>query len=313
MIYRDIGEVTKDSATVVTIGTFDGLHAGHREVIAEVLRQAKEKRCRSFVITFEPHPRSVLAAPAPVQLLTPFNEKLFLFRELGVENLLVLNFNREFSQQSSREFFLRYIINGTGVSEVILGHDHRFGKGRDGDFSTVEALGREFGFTARKTDAVSAGSIVVSSSRVRERLAAGDVETAAILLRRYYSISGTVVQGDQRGRTIGFPTANIAPDGEQKLIPANGVYAVRLETGGQRYNGVMNIGNRPTFNSGSALFIEVHLLGFNGNLYGAKVTVQLISRIRAEQKFSSVEHLINQIAADTETAVLRLSERNVPW
>ncbi len=301
-IARSLAGVTNQQNSVVTVGTFDGVHAGHRAIMRELTSRAAASGARSVVITFEPHPRTVVGK-GDVEELTSLEERLELFGGLGLDVALVLEFTYEFSRQSPREFWSRYLINGTGVREAVIGYDHMFGRDREAGIRELRGMGNEFGFGVRVVDPVSIDGRIVSSSRIRELLHRGDTLGAAKCLERPYSISGTVVQGDGRGKKIGFPTANLAPDPPRKLIPADGVYFVSADLGHERYYGMLNIGVRPTFVEGGARTVEVHLFDFNGDARGRRITVNVHQRLRGERKFSSADDLIRQLHADRESCM----------
>lgn len=301
-VFHDIFLIEKEDNTIITIGTFDGVHLGHQEIFNVLTNKLKNNGCRSFVITFEPHPRMVIQPNNQLKLLTSFDEKVEILEELGIDNVLVIPFTKEFSQLTPEEFFKKYILEGIGVKKMVIGYDHHFGRGRDGDEQKMREWGISHNFEVQKTEAVTINETVVSSSQIRNALNEGKVKEAASMLGRNYSLSGKVVSGDGRGRKLGFPTANLQPVNEFKLLPKNGVYAVKTFLENRIFNGVMNIGFRPTFKDSTTALSEVHILDFNEDIYGKQIRVQFISRIRDEQKFSSKEALINQIEADKQTA-----------
>jgi riboflavin kinase/FMN adenylyltransferase len=223
-IFGDLSKVTYDKNTVVTLGTFDGIHAGHRKIIEEVVARSSFYGGRNFLITFDPHPRSVVSNDHKIQILSTLEEKLKLLEQIGIQNVLIIKFTKEFSQLRASEFFQNYVLKGIGIREIVIGHDHHFGKGRDGDESKLRELGKANDFKVTTVNAVTIDSMVVSSTKIRNLLTAGDIKTANLFLERYYSFSGKVVEGDKRGRDLGFPTANIEPDNSDKLLPAIGIY-----------------------------------------------------------------------------------------
>ncbi|MDP1994198.1 MAG: bifunctional riboflavin kinase/FAD synthetase [Ignavibacteria bacterium] len=298
----------KNVNTIITIGTFDGVHLGHQEIFNVLINKSKNNGCRSFVITFEPHPRMVIQPNSDLKLLTTFQEKVEILEKMGIDNLLVIPFTKEFSQLTSEDFFRKYILEGIGVKRMVIGYDHHFGKGRDGDEQKIRELGALNNFEVQKTEAVTINEIVVSSSKIRNALSEGEVKTAAQMLGRNYSFSGLVVVGDKRGRELGFPTANIQLENESKLIPKNGVYAVKVFLEERIFNGVMNIGLRPTFKDTKIVLSEVHILDFNEDIYGKQIRVEFIDRIRDEKKFDSKEELIKQIEIDKQKTNLLLTK-----
>ena len=307
-VYNDLISIEKNVNTIITIGTFDGVHLGHQEIFNVLINKSKNNGCRSFVITFEPHPRMVIQPNSDLKLLTTFDEKVEILRKMGIDNLLVISFTKEFSQLTSEDFFRKFILDGIGIKKMVIGYDHHFGKGRDGDEQKIRELGALNNFEVQKTEAVTINEIVVSSSKIRNALSEGEVKTAAQMLGRNYSFSGLVVVGDKRGRELGFPTANIQLENENKLIPKNGVYAVKVFLEERIFNGVMNIGLRPTFKDTKIVLSEVHILNFNEDIYGKRISVEFIERIRDEQKFSSKEELIKQIEIDKQKTNLLLTK-----
>ncbi len=301
-VYRDFAEVGYNKRTIVSLGTFDGVHLGHREIISQLAAKATERDCRSLLITFDPHPKSVLGNGNNNRLLTPINEKIELFRASGIENILVINFTKEFSEIPYDKFLTGYIGENIGLDSIIIGHDHRFGKGRGGDFSKIEELAGKSGFNAFFVPPFSINGTVVSSTNIRDSLNAGDVKAAGALLGRGYSFEGEVIEGFRRGRTIGFPTANVGKIDGVKFLPANGVYAVEVTVSGKEYRGVMNLGVRPTFGNEAIVLPEIHIFDFYGEAYGEKIKVIFTERIRDEKKFASVEELVKQISADAARA-----------
>jgi riboflavin kinase/FMN adenylyltransferase len=299
-IFEDLSKVTYDKNTVVTLGTFDGIHAGHKKIIEEVVARSSFYGGRNFLITFDPHPRSIVSKDYKIQILSTLEEKLKLLEAIGIQNVLVIKFTKEFSQLSANEFFLKYVLKGIGIREIVIGHDHHFGKGRDGDENKLRELGKANDFKVTPVDAVSIDSMIVSSTKIRNLLTAGDVKTVNLFLGRFYSFSGKVVEGDKRGRELGFPTANIEPDNLDKLLPAIGIYAVEffINNEEKKYTGVMSMGKRPTFYDEGKLTTEVYIFDFDKDIYGAKVTVKVVDRIRGEEKFSSAEELVIQMHKD---------------
>ncbi|MHC1736740.1 MAG: bifunctional riboflavin kinase/FAD synthetase [Ignavibacteriaceae bacterium] len=310
VVYKDFNSIKKDEETVLTIGTFDGLHIGHKQIIETVVRKAKSLKCRSLLITFEPHPRTVLLngnthsaaaeKKSKVELLTSFEDKASLINELGIDNLLVIEFTREFAETSSQDFFVNYIYDKIGVKEIILGHDHKFGKNRGGDNNLLHSLGKEYNFSVNTLSPVSVDGEVVSSTRIRHLLKEGNINKVNQFLDREYSLKGIVVHGDMRGRRIGFPTANIEFSHSELLVPPKGVYAVRVIRDNVTYTGMMNIGTRPSFTSGVEIITEVHILNFSEEIYGNNLEIRFVDRIRDEMKFNGAEELKGQIVKDIE-------------
>lgn len=302
-----LDEIYRDTNSFVTIGTFDGLHAGHKRIIEKLKEKAALAGGRSVVITFDPHPRTLFQNADPVKLLTTLEEKIELFGKTGIDVLWVIKFTREFASLSSEEFVKSYLVEKLGVKEIIIGHDHRFGKGRDGDEAKLRQIGEAYGFTVTPVEPVEVNGVTASSSKVRKALTEGDVKLANSYLGRNYLLRGEVVVGERRGRVLGFPTANVGNIAEWKLVPAIGVYAVKVIVDGEELKGVINIGKRPTFNTGSDVIPEVHILNFDKDIYGKKIEIQFVERLRGEKKFSSKEELIEQINTDKEKSLKILS------
>ncbi|MFZ2866243.1 MAG: bifunctional riboflavin kinase/FAD synthetase [Ignavibacteriaceae bacterium] len=299
-IFYSIKDLKKNKNTVLTLGTFDGIHPGHLKIIGRLVSCSKEKGCRSVVITFYPHPRTILGNDNSVKMLTTQEEKIELLEKLGVENLLIINFTKEFASLSAEDFIYDYLINGIGLTEIVLGHDHHFGKGRRGNAELLQKIADKEGFIVTKAEAFMIDGEAVSSTKIRNALAEGDIIRANKLLGRNYEFSGIVVGGDKRGRELGFPTANIKLSSQEKLLPASGVYAVKVMVENERHTGLLSIGNRPTFYNQGELVSEVYIYDFNREIYGAKVTTELVERLRGEVKFNSAEELINQMNTDKE-------------
>jgi riboflavin kinase / FMN adenylyltransferase len=309
IVARSIGEISREKNSVVTVGTFDGVHKAHQEIVREVVHRAKRIGGRSVVITFDPHPKEIVGKFAePIHLLTTIEERIALLEGLNVDVLLVLKFTLEFSRQSSHEFYERFLVNGTGVNEVVVGYDHKFGSNRQGSTEELVRMGKEFDFSVFTFHPYSVGGEIVSSTHVRHALAAGEVEKAESFLGRAYSLRGTVVKGDGRGRTIGFPTANIAMESAVKMVPANGVYLVGVEIDGKHLFGMMNIGVRPTVTQGLQRTIEIHVLEVDQDMYGSTMTVHFLRRLRSEQRFASLQELVKQLQSDKEISLSLVEE-----
>ena len=303
-VARELGAIQLQKNSVVTVGTFDGMHRGHQAVLSLVRSKAEGRGGRSVMLTFEPHPRFVLKGGqnAP-PLLSTLEERLEGARLQGIDLAIVIPFTPEFSQLSFREFYLEYVIGRVGVSEVVEGYDHHFGRDRQGSVGALEQLGREFGFAVHAVSPVSVDGEIVSSSQIRTHLQEGSVATAAKLIGRPYSWSGKVIKGEGRGRLLGYPTANLKPLAETKLVPSNGIYFASATTFGASRYGIASVGVRPTFESDGKRLVEVYFLEFSGDLYGAEVTVHFLQRLRDEMKFSSAEELVQQMHKDRERSL----------
>lgn len=284
---------------IVTTGTFDGVHLGHQQIIDRLICSAKENDSESVVVTFDPHPRSVLFPnESSLKLLQSVDEKVERFSKLGVDHLLVIRFDKAFAEMSADEYVRTIIVDLIGASKLVIGYDHQFGKNREGSFLELKQMAMVYGFEVEEIPARIIDQVTISSSRIRKALTAGELETANAFLGYPYTLRGTVVHGNARGRTIGFPTANLEISHPLKLIPASGVYIVQVELDGKSYHAMMNIGYRPTLYSEKALTVEVHLLGFTGDLYGRDLRVSCFKRLRDEKKFDDIASLKNQLIRD---------------
>jgi len=306
LLITDLSKITERFAkSVITLGNFDGIHLGHQELVRMVIRRAREINGQSMVVTFRPHPLKVLAPETCPPLISIYEEKIQLFEKLGIDVLVKIPFSLLFAEMTPREFVKGVLCDILGAKDIFVGYNYRFGKGREGTTQTLKQMGREFGFNVHEVEQISLDGEVISSSKIRQFLKDGEVEHAARLLGRPYAITGIVIKGDSRGKTLGFPTANIAS--KHSIIPSNGVYAVKLLARERCLDGIVNIGVRPTFDTKS-LAIEVHVFGFNEDLYGEEITLFFIRRIREEKKFETAEALIGQITRDISTAKDILSE-----
>jgi riboflavin kinase/FMN adenylyltransferase len=302
-VLYNVEEVQRDSNSVVTVGTYDGVHRAHQTILQEVVLRARRRQGRSVVVTFDPHPQEVLGKRPGVQLLLTLSERIDLLARSGIDLALVLHFTKAFSQLTSREFFEGIIIGKIGVSEVVVGYDHGFGKDRQGNIVLLQELGERYQFSVSSIPPFSLNGDAVSSTNVRRFLLEGDVAKAALLLGRAYTIDGTVVRGEGRGKRLGFPTANIVPRSEKKIIPKFGVYVVSADIQGRAYFGMMNIGLRPTFGNAAVPTLEVNIFDFAQDIYGEQITVRFLHRLRDEKKFSSPVELIEQIQKDRERSL----------
>lgn len=309
-IHTDINHF-RATKPVVTIGTFDGVHLGHQKVISRLKEIARRHRGESVIFTFFPHPRLITSpGETNLRLLTTLEEKKNLFARSGIDHLIVYPFTKAFSQLTYAGFVEEILVNKLGTHCLVVGYDHRFGKNREGGFEYLQDCAQKFGFEIEKLDVLLVDEAHVSSTRIREALENGDIVLANRFLGYRFTLHGTVVDGQQVGRKIGFPTANIEASDPHKLIPGYGVYAVEAITGGKKYGGMLNIGVRPTFNrNADNRSIEVHLFDFSGDLYNKEITLIFAGKIRNEQKFSGVDALVEQLKKDKETALSILSIR----
>jgi riboflavin kinase/FMN adenylyltransferase len=308
-VFRGLEGLRRDPNSVVTVGSFDGVHLAHREIIREVVHRARMSEGRSVVITFDPHPSVVVRkSQGPVSLLTTLGERIELIGSLQVDVLCVLEFTPAFSRLSPREFYGSVIVDGIGVSEVVVGYDHMFGHDRGAGVHELISMGKEFNFSVFTAHPVKVDGITLGSTVIRNLLLEGDVEKAASLLGYQYRFRGTVVRGDNRGKTIGFPTANIRPTDQGKVIPGRGVYLVGVKRAGVDLFGMMNIGSRPTFTDGTVQGIEVHIFGVKDDIYGEELNLTMLRRLRDEQKFATTEDLVLQLHRDQEESMRMINE-----
>ena len=301
---------------VVTIGTFDGVHTGHQQIIQLMLDEAKKINGETVIITFHPHPRQVIAArQAELFLLNTIQEKISLLEKYGIQHLVVTPFTEAFSLQSAEEYIEQFLVKTFHPHTIIIGHDHRFGKSRSGNFELLQEKGTQYHYKVKEIPGFMLQNNTISSTVIREALLKGNIDTASEYLGYPYFFSGTVVEGNKLGRTIGYPTANLKMEDEKKLIPGNGVYAVEVVVNGkmkneekpgeERYMGMMNIGIRPTV-EGTNRMIEVNIFDFDREIYGESLTINIKKRLRNEQKFIGLEALKEQLAKDKEQAIALL-------
>ncbi len=300
-IYKNIDDFKGVKNPIVTIGTFDGVHIGHQKIINRMRDVADKVDGETVLLTFYPHPRLVIHPDSKnLRFINTQIRKIQLLEKAGIDHLIIIPFTREFSKLTSTQFIKEYIFEKIKTHKLIIGYDHHFGKNRLGDFSILYDLGKEYHFEVEKIPAQDVENIAVSSTKIRKALNEGKINIANNLLGYEYSITGTVVMGNKIGRTIGFPTANIEIDDEYKLITANGVYASRVEHDGIMYQGMSNIGVRPTVNH-SDLTIEVNIFDFDKEIYGESISIYFVDRIRSEVKFDDLEALKVQLTLDKET------------
>ena len=308
-IVHSISEVGRESNSVVTVGTFDGVHLAHQEIAREVVNRARMKEGRSVVVTFDPHPKEVVGKKGvPVQLLSTLDERCELLSKLNIDLLYIINFTYAFSRFSSREFYEDQIVKGLGASEVVVGYDHMFGRDREAGIEDLVRMGQEFGFSVFAVHPYKVDGETISSTLIRNILKSGNTESAQKYLGYPYSLTGTVVHGDGRGKTIGYPTANIEPASSKKVVPGNGVYFVGVRWSGKQYFGMMNIGTRPTITDTGDRTIEVNIFDLDADLYGETLTVTFLRRLRDELKFDSIAELVDQIGRDKEESMKYMTE-----
>ena len=291
---------------VATVGTFDGVHVGHQAVVQEIVNRARSRGGRSVLVTFDPHPLRVVAPARAPKLLTTPGEKKRLLAETGLDYAVFLAFTPALKELSPQRFVQEVLLNGLGMTELVIGHDHGFGKGRAGDADVLRSIAAKGRFALEVTPPVRAGEAAVSSSFVRQALAAGRLAEANRALGRPYSLAGTVVRGHGRGREMGFPTANLRLSGPDKLVPAPGIYACWTEVAGRRLMGALHVGPRPVF-PGAGESVEVHLLDFDGDVYGRRAELELAAFLRPVRDYRSPVDLAAQIAEDVGRTRQQLS------
>ena len=301
-IYYNLDDFSPVPNAVVTSGTFDGVHVGHQKILSRLHEIAERTNGETVVITFWPHPRLVLNPDAEIKLLNTFEEKAELIKERGVHHLLRIPFTKEFSQLTSEEFITKILVDKIGTKKLVIGYDHHFGKNREGSFEQLKLNGPKYGFDVEEISRQDVDNIAVSSSKIREAIETADLETATHLLGKPYSINGRVIKGDQIGRLMGFPTANLEVDSTHKLIPADGIYAVTILHEHTEYDGMLYVGDRPTVN-GSKKNIEANIFNFNKEIYGESLTIHLHQFVREDRKFDDVEQLTMQIKKDEEKSI----------
>jgi riboflavin kinase/FMN adenylyltransferase len=294
---------------VVTIGTFDGVHMGHKQVILRLQEIAKKYGGETVIFTFHTHPRLVTAPnESNLRLLTTLEEKIKLFDHYGIDHLVIYPFDKSFSELSYSKFVEEILVKQMHTHCLVVGYDHRFGKNREGDFEYLQKCASKFNFEVEKLDVLTIAKESVSSTKIRQALQNGEIEKANKYLGYEFTLHGSVVDGKHLGRKLGFPTANIVASDKHKIIPGYGVYAVKVSINNKEYGGMLNIGTRPTFNNNADnRSIEVNIFDFEGDIYGSEITIMFAGKIRNEQKFAGVENLINQLHKDKKTALNFLS------
>lgn len=287
--------------SVVTIGTFDGVHYGHQKIISKVISIAEKHNLTSVLLTFFPHPRMVLQKDADIKMINTLAEKELILKNLGLTNLVVNKFTKDFSRLTAQEFVEDILVKQLNAKHIIIGYDHHFGRNRSANITDLKRFGEQFGFTVEEISAQDINEVSVSSTKIRKALLEGDIDTANQYLDYNFILTGTVVKGKGLGKTIEFPTANLKISETYKLIPKDGVYIVKSTIDNTVVFGMMNIGNNPTVN-GTTKTIEVHFFNFNKDLYTKTLTIEILKRIRDEKKYESIDALKKQLKKDQETA-----------
>jgi riboflavin kinase/FMN adenylyltransferase len=310
-VHWGIEELKPLRKAVVTTGFFDGVHKGHRKILGSVAEEAQRTGGESMVLTFWPHPRVILhPEEKEMKIITTLNEKSDLIATCGIDHLMIIPFTKEFSLLSSEEFIRKIIVDKIGTKKLIIGYDHRFGKNREGSFEYLKQHCSEFGFEVLEIPREDVDNMGVSSTLIRNALLEGNVSAVSNFLGRYYSIAGTVIQGKELGKKLGFPTANIQPEEPSKIIPMDGIYAVKTEIKGKLYKGMLSIGYNPTV-SGKEKTIEVHIFDFNEDIYGENIKIFFVEYLRPEEKFNSLEELIEQLKKDQESSLKILNSKSL--
>ncbi|HTH82066.1 MAG TPA: bifunctional riboflavin kinase/FAD synthetase [Mucilaginibacter sp.] len=306
-IYHHIDEFKPVKNAVVTIGTFDGVHLGHQKIISRIKELAATCGGETVILTFFPHPRMILhPEDENIKLINTITEKAGLLEQLGVDHLIITPFSRDFSNQSAEDYIRDILVNKIGTKKIVIGYDHRFGKDRRGGLSDLEKFAPVYGFDVIEIPEQDINDVAISSTRIRQALLAGDIATAQTFLGYRFFITGKVIRGDQIGRQIGYPTANISIEEKYKLIPGDGIFAVKVRVNGTDYNGMAYIGSRPTIN-GMTRNIEVNLFDFNQEIYNETIRMEFHHFVRGDIKFSGLDELKAQIAKDKEAVIELLS------
>ena len=306
-IFHSIKSFSAAKPTIVTIGTFDGVHLGHKKILEQITKSAHDLNCESLVLTFFPHPRMVLQEDTEMKQLNTLDEKIELLDNLGIDNLIVHPFDKEFSRLTAEEFVKEVLVDVFKIKKIIIGHDHRFGRNRTANIDDLIDFGETYGFEVEQISAEEINEVSISSTKIRNALLEGNIELATTYLGYNYSLTGIISKGKQLGTTIGYPTANIKIEEDYKLIPLNGVYVAKSILNEKPIFGMMNIGTRPTVD-GTTKTIEINFFDFKQDLYEQKITVSLLHRMRSEQKFESVDALKNQLSKDKTRAENYISQ-----
>ncbi|SMO33945.1 bifunctional riboflavin kinase/FAD synthetase [Solitalea koreensis] len=297
-IYKSLEEFDKVNNPVVTLGTFDGVHFGHRKILQRLLEIAHNTQGETVILTFFPHPRMILhPEDENLKLINTMDEKIQLLEAAGIDHLLIIPFTRDFSNLTSKEFIKKILVDTIETKKLVIGYDHRFGKDREGSFEHLKQFGPKYGFDVEEISEQDVNDVAVSSTRIRNALFSGDVKTANEFLGYNYLLKGKVVKGDQIGRKIGFPTANLFIEETYKLIPSDGIYAVKVHTENETYGGMLYIGHRPTIN-GMTRNIEVNIFNFDQDIYNQKITLEFVSYLRGDIKFDGLPALKVQLTQD---------------
>lgn len=300
-IFHSINDFSSNKKTILTLGTFDGVHIGHKKILEKLIQKTKNEDYESLVLTFFPHPRMVLQEHSDIKLLNTIDEKIDLLEQIGIENLVIHPFDETFSRLTAEDFVKNILVDRFHIQKIIIGYDHRFGRNRTANIDDLIAFGKQYDFEVEQISVQEINEISVSSTKIRTALLEGSMDLANEYLGYDYFLTGIIVKGKQLGRTINFPTANLKIEENYKLIPQNGVYIVKSTINQKTVFGMMNIGFNPTV-EGQNQTIEIHYFDFDADLYNQKIRVSLLHRIRSEQKFGSVTLLKEQLEKDKKTA-----------
>ena len=308
-VYRSLQQLPVFNRAVLTIGTFDGVHLGHQQIIRQLLMEAEESGGESVLISFYPHPRKIVQPDKSIAELTTLDERIELLKRHGLDNLVVVPFTKEFSEQSAQQYIKDFLVDRFHPSLIIIGYDHKFGNNREGDYRLLEQMGEQYNYTVKEIPQQLINEVAISSTKIRQALSNGEVETANQLLGYPYFFKGNVIEGNKLGRKLGYPTANLQIQDLDKLVPANGVYAVEAQIEGETriLKGMMNIGNRPTVD-GTRRSVEVHLFDFNEDIYNRHLKVYVRFHLRNEVKFEGLEKLVEQLHKDKEISLSKLAD-----
>lgn len=302
-IFYNTDRLPEFKNAVITIGTFDGVHLGHKVILDQVVNHAKTIHGESILITFEPHPRKLLFPDQPLKILTPLEQKLELITAAGIQHIIVVPFTKAFAELSADAYINNFLVKQVKAKHIIIGYDHHFGNDRKGDINLLKQYAGNCGYTIHEIPAQLIDDAAVSSTKIRHALQVGHVADANAMLGRPYSFIGSVVHGTQLGRTIGYPTANMKPLADEQLIPAEGVYAIQARWNKHLLNGMLNIGYRPTVTNEMRLKIEANIFNFNENIYNQTLEIIFIKRLRDEHKFPSIDALKTQLRQDADNAM----------
>ena len=298
-IYKSIDEYNESKSSVVTIGTFDGVHKGHQKIFKKVINASKQSNLSSVVLSFFPHPRIILNKYNDIKMIDTLDEKIDHLEKIGIDHLIIHPFDKKFSLLSADQFIKEYLLEKLKLKHIVIGYDHRFGKGREASVTDLKEYSREFNFVVDEIDAQEIEKIAISSTKIRNSINAGDLKTTKTYLGRFFNLTGKVVKGDGLGKQINYPTANISIEEDYKIIPKDGVYYIKTKIDNKLFNGMMNIGHRPTIGS-KEKSIEVYLFNFDRDIYDKIISIDVVEKIRDEKKFSSIEALKTQLARDEE-------------